>query len=445
MEKRGNSLQREIKAAVDKFLEKSKDKEVLVVSHFDTDGITSASIMIQALKALDKKFSVKITKGLDEKFIQELPTDKIVIFLDLASGSLEYIKNSDLKDVFIIDHHELAEEIPSEITLINPMRWDKEKISGSGLTYLFCKEIDSGNKKLAKLAVLGMIGDMVEENMDLLGGEVSKESGIKKKKGILIYPSTRPINRILEYCSQPYIPGVTGNSPGVLELLREAGIEPQNKKYKSFIELDEKENERLVAGIMLRAPKTKTEDIVGDIFLLKFFNKLSDAREISAMINACSRLGHSGVALRFCLESPEARREAEAIHTKYKQHLVSGLDFVSNTEKIEGKGFVIINAKEEILDTIVGTIAGILSKSSVYEEGTVITTMAYYDDKIKVSARNVGGKGRNVREILAAVVDEVGGEVGGHEFAAGCTIKRDQEKKFIEKLKKNLEIEFVKI
>ena len=92
-----------------------------------------------------------------------------------------------------------------------------------------------------------------------------------------------------------------------------------------------------------------------------------------------------------------------------------------------------------------GIIASILSNSSLYEEGTIITTMAYYEDKIKISARNVGRKGRNVREILDSIVKETGGEVGGHEFAAGAMISKDKEKDFIEALRKSCEIELVKI
>ena len=222
-------------------------------------------------------------------------------------------------------------------------------------------------------------------------------------------------------------------------------MEPVNGKYKSLMELNEKEMEKLVTAIMLRNPKTKNKEIIGYIFLVKFFNKLEDARQLSAMINACSRLGESSIAIRFCMELPQARKEAETIHVKYKQHLISGLEFVSKAEKVQGKGFLIINAKSQIKDTIIGTIASILSNSSMYEEGTIITTMAYYRDKIKVSSRNVGRNGRNVREILSNVIKEVGGEVGGHEFAAGCMIAQDKERQFIDTLKKNLEIELVKI
>ncbi len=445
MEKEENHLEIEIKTIAEKFLEKSKDKEIQIISHFDTDGITSATIMIQSLKKLDAKFSVKIVKRLEEEFIYELSKDKITLFLDLASGSLNHILKAGLKEVFIIDHHEIIQEIPNEINIINPELHNKQKISSSGLTYLFCKEINPKNKEFAKLAILGMVGDSMEKSIDKLNNEILNDGEVKKKRGLLIYPSTRPLNRTLEYSSRPYIPEVTGNTLGVIELLREVGLKPRNGKYQSIIELNEEEMSKLITAIMLRNPQIKNKEMIGDIFLIKLFNKLEDARELSAMINACSKLGESEIAIQLCMELSKAKKRAGLIHTKYKQFIISGLKSISESEKIQGKGFVIINAKEKIKDTIIGTMASILSNSSLYEEGTIIITMAYYDNKIKVSSRNVGREGRNVREILNKVVTEIGGEVGGHKFAAGCMITQEKEKEFIELLKKNLEIEMIKI
>ena len=307
-----------------KFLEKIKNKETIIISHFDTDGITSAAIMIKTLKKLDKAFSVKIVKRLEENFISNLPRNKVILFLDLASGNLNEIKKLELEDVFIIDHHEITQEIPDNIEIINPELYNKQKISASGLTYLFSKEIDPENKELAKLAILGMIGDNLEKEIGKLNN-ILDDSEICKKRGLLIYPSTRPLNRTLEFCSNPYIPGVTGNIKGVLELLRETGLNPTSKGYPSLIELTEDEMAKLVTAIMLRNPKTKNKEIIGDIYLLKIFNKLEDAREISAKINACSRLGESEIALQLCLEISKIIKKAEAIHAKYRQRIVSGL------------------------------------------------------------------------------------------------------------------------
>ena len=446
------SLGKSMKEATIKFLEIPKEQEILVVSHFDTDGISSAAIMIQALKKMDRKFSVKILKGLDREFIYNLEKNKPVIFLDLASSMLDYIKKHEFQEVFIIDHHDIVQDIPENVIIVNPMMHDKEKISSSGLTYLFCREINPENKKLAKLAVLGMIGDSMDDNIDRLNNGILEEGEIKRKRGLLFYPTTRPVNKVLEYNLQRYIPGITGDSFGIIELLRNAGIEQTEGKYKSLIELRDEEMKKLVTAIMLRNPVTKNKDIVGDIFLLKFFGKLEDAREISAVINACSRLDEPETALQFCMEIPEARKKAEAIYVRYKQHLISGLNFVEKSiegsDKIKGNGFLIINARDRIKDTIIGTIASILSNSSLYEEGTIIAAMAYDEEgkKIKVSARNVGKKGRNVRELLDSAVNSVGrGEVGGHEFAAGCMISQDKETDFIQALQKSCEIELVKV
>ncbi len=440
------SLKEEIRLLAENFLKEPKDKEIIILSHFDTDGISSATIFIQALKNLDRKFSLKIVKNLEEELISKLPKDKTIVFLDLASGSLHHLEKYNVsKNCYIIDHHEINQEIPKELRIINPHLNGDEKISSSGLTYLFCKELDKKNKEFAKLAVLGMIGDQLEKEIDKLNEGILNDSEIKRKRGLLIYPSTRPLNRTLEFCSNPYIPGVTGETKGVLELLRETGIKLQNGKYKSLIELDEDEMKKLTTAIILRNPKIKNKELIGDIFLIKMFNKLEDAREISAIINACSRSGNPEIAIQFCMEINSAKKKSEAIYAKYKQNLISSLKFAENMEKINGKNFVIINAREKIQETIIGTIASILSHSRIYKKGTVITAMAYYKDKIKVSVRNVGNCGRNVREILSEIIKITGGEVGGHEHAAGCIIKKEKEKEFIDLLKKNLEIEVIKV
>jgi len=444
MEKR-ETLEARISNVAKKFLEKIKEKEVKVISHFDTDGITSAAIMIKTLKKLDVKFSIRIIKRLEEGFIYDLPRDKIILFLDLASGSLNEIKEHKLKDVFIIDHHEVIDEIPEDIEIINSELHDKQKISSSGLTYLFSKEIIQENKELAKLAVLGMIGDNLEGEIERINHNILNDGEVKKKRGLLIYPATRPLNRTLEFSSNPYIPGVTGNIKGVLELLREIGLNPTSKGYPSLMELKDEEMAKLVTAIMLRNPKANNKEIIGDIFLLKMFNKLEDARELSAKINACSKFGRSDIALLICLEIAEAMKTAETIHVKYRQNIVSGLKFAAENNVIHGNGLVIINARDEIKDTMIGTIISIISNSLIYNDGTILIGMAYYENKIKISARIVGKSERNLRELLNRVVETTGGEVGGHDVAAGCMINQEKEEEFINNLKKQFEIELVKI
>jgi len=441
-----STLELEIKRIANLFLEDIKKEEVVVVSHFDADGISSATIIIQTLKRLDKKFILKIVKSLEENFIKSLPKDKIILFIDLGSNSLDKIKEAGFKGVYIIDHHEIQEIVPKEIKIINPQLNGKEKISSSGLVYLFSKEINHENKNLAKISIIGMVGDRLEKEISKLNHNILEDAEIVRKRGLLIYPSTRPLNHVLEFSHNPYIDGITGNMKGTLEFLRENNIKCVNGKYPTILELNEKETENLITNIFLKVSKENRKNLVGDIFLIKWYNQLEDVREICAKINACSRLGEVGTAIQFCMEIVDAKKKAHKIHSKYKQEIISGLKTLHEINSIKGDKYVIIPAKNKIKDTIIGTLASIISNSQKYDEETTIITMAYYQDKIKISARNVGDKGRNVREILSEAIKPIGcGEFGGHEFAAGGIIYQKDENKFIENLKKILEIETIKI
>jgi nanoRNase/pAp phosphatase (c-di-AMP/oligoRNAs hydrolase) len=125
---------------------------------------------------------------------------------------------------------------------------------------------------------------------------------------------------------------------------------------------------------------------------------------------------------------------------------------VEGMDKIDGKGFVIVNTKDKVRDAIVGTLCSMLSASPDYQEGTILVGMAYNENKIKVSARMAGRNGRNLKELMEKTVTlfrhknpETSVEVGGHQFAAGCLVEREKEEEFISALKENLEVEVMKI
>ena len=439
----------DIKQFSDKFLEHTADKKIHVISHFDTDGVTSAAILTKTLERLEKHFSIQIIKALDQKEISNFPEDKAILILDLGSGSIDQLAATN-KQIFIIDHHEISnEKIPSNITIFNPHLIASDNFCTAELSYLFSKSISEENKDLAYLAIIGMIGDIMERNINPIRKKIIKDSNVILKKGLLIYPSTRPLDKALEFSSRPFIPGVTGNLSGTYELLSETGIEKIGKKYKALIDLTEREMKDLTTAITLRLSSKDINDHIGNLFLIKLFNKIEDAREISAMINACSRMGYPQTALLFCLGNSLARKKAERIHIKYKQQIISGLKYIEKQKNLEGREYVIINTKDNVKDTIIGTLASILSFSSTYKEGTVIVAMAYNEDKIKVSTRMVGRNPkspRNLKQMMDSITHTLGqGDSGGHKHAAGCTIHIDKEREFIDLIKKKLEFELVKV
>jgi len=436
-----------LKRVADIFIEKTRGKNIKIISHFDTDGITSTGIISLLLKKLNVGFNIKIVTQLDKDYIinlkDKINKEDVLIFLDLGSSHIKELGDLGI-DVFIFDHHEISErETNTNVFFINPHLFGPEVVSAAGVCYLFAKSLGRADKDMANLAVIGMVGDVLEKEISKLNNEILNDAEIKMQKGLLLYPSTRPIHKTLEY-SNVFIPGVTGDPLGVYRLLNECGIKKEKGTYKSLLELNEEELSKLITAILLRT-KTSEKELIGNIYLIKFFNKLSDVREISAMINACSRLSYPEVALSLCLQNEGAKKKAEDLYVKYKQEIVKGLNFVQEN-KIEGKNYAIINAKNNIKDTIIGTVISILINSMDKNKGMIIIGMAYKGDTIKVSARiSRNNEDKNAREILNEIVKKIGGECGGHKKAAGCIISKENEEKFIESLKKRLEIEIIKI
>ncbi|MBI5148490.1 DHH family phosphoesterase [Candidatus Pacearchaeota archaeon] len=435
-----------IKRAAVEFKEIEKDKTILIISHYDTDGITSAAILAKTLQREDKKFNIRIVKQLERELLDEIKKEfrkEIIFFLDLGSGSLDILKNFSNK-IFILDHHECKEEkLPENIKFINPHLFNEEtEMSASAIVYLFAKEINKENKDLSNLAVLGMVGDMVERELSRVNSNILKDSDVMVKKGLLLFSATRPISRALEYSSEFFIPGVTGSSSGVTNLLRSIGIDRQ----KILLDLTEEEISKLVTTIILKTMGQEEKlNIIGNIYLIKFFNRVEDARELSTLINACSRLGYPDVALSLCLGNSKARMKAESIYNTYKHEIVASLNWAEQNEKLQGDNYVIINAKSNIKDTIIGTVTSIIASSFLYKEGTIIVGMAYRGDKIKISIRKSRGNKINLQNLLSNINKVINGEFGGHANAAGCLIDKEKEQTFIDTIKKELETEAIQI
>lgn len=465
-----------IKSAAERFREicekykvENKVPFIRIVTHYDTDGITSGAILARALQRADCEFWLSTVSQLEKTVFEKISKEKFdILFLLDLSGDFELVKTIK-SDVFILDHHETKNVIgviPKNITFANPFLHGikNDEISGAGLTYLFAKEINPQNKDLADLAVLGMIGDTLGNSISKINQSILNDSNVAVKKGLKIFSSTRPLHKALEFSSNIFIPGVTGDSNGAVQFLREIGIKFDNEK--TLLDLSDEELSKLVTAIVLRKINHKnnsqddkdsksetlsTESILGNIYTLKFFNRTEDARELSALINACGKLGNSDVAFSFCLGSYDAKEEADRLYFDYKKHIVEGLNYVRTmNNKIEGKNYVVYNCKTAIKDSLIGVVLSILSNSFIYPAGVVFVGLAYREDgKIKVSTRISGSRDENktektskinLRDILLNTCSHLNAdcEVGGHERAAGCLVPIFLEENFINALEQEL-------
>lgn len=450
----------------------NKEGIIRVITHLDTDGLSSAAILIRALREFDQQFSVRVVKQLEDSLIEQIFNEtkrqkcKAVFFLDLGSNKIEKILSlaSNCK-VIVLDHHSIEKKDFLEfikdnenLLFVNPEleKKDEDKSSASSIVYSFIKTLGSKKKELSQLAILGMIGDLVDKSISKLNKSIledAKESGLVTKRGPIVFSATRPIHKSLELNSSIFIPSVTGSQNGAMAFLRELDIKiASDHGYRTLLDLSEEEMSRLLTGIVLaRMESAKSQDIIGNIYLVKFNGYLMDARELSTMINACGRLGYPSLALAFLLGSKKAKDRIEFVYSKYRHLLIDALNYVNVTEKVIGRNYVLINAKNRIRDTMIGTVTSILASSFIYPSGKILIGMAYRKDKkIKVSAR-LSGHGEDASEInLTQVLSNALGdlecyEVGGHTRAAGCLISQKDEDNFIDKIQKTLEVEEIKV
>lgn len=455
-----------IRSFVDEF-KKHNDKVIRLVSHLDADGLSSSAIMIRALKREGIKFSLTTIRQLNAEVIDELTRENypIVMFLDLASGSLSEIeaKLCKNKTVFIIDHHKVQEYKYNKIKLLNPHIFGidgSKEISSSGITYLFAKYINPKNLDMSSIAILGAIGDMQEHNgfkselNNFILEDAINSGKIEIKVGLRMFGmQTRPINKVLEYSTDPYIPGVTGSEQGTKRFLEKLKINViGDGKYRKLVQLRQEELKQLVTGIILQrmGSEENPEDVLGKVYLLpeeEDENPMKDAKEFSTLLNACGRMNRSSIGIACCLSDKKAKQEAITLLLDYKKEIINSLNwFHSNKNKmIEGEGYVIINAQDQIKDTLIGTMGSMIAKSNTYSNGDIIITMAYtIDGHIKISLRVAGTIKRDLIPIINKIVSKVGGIGGGHKYAAGALIHQEKEREFIQSTKELLEKEFIK-
>ena len=452
-----------LRKAAEEFKKINKKEVIRLVSHLDADGISAASIMIKLLNNDNRKYSASIVQQLNKAVLSQLAAEpyNCFIFTDIGSGVISDIKEllNDRK-VFVLDHHSIETDDFGSIVFVNPhlcgIDGGKE-ISGAGVVFKFACAVDKGMEELAHIAIVGAIGDLQEQNGFLrLNDEILKiavEKGkIKVVKGLRIFGAqTKPLHKALEYCTDPYIPGVSGSESGAIQFLYQIGIEPKNgNEWKKIVHLDDEEMKKLVTGIIMkRLNEANPDDVLGNVYILPHEEEESptrDAKEFATLLNACGRLGRASYGIGACLGDKKIKQQAIRSLGDYKKEIVNALNWYNenkfNDDIYWGNRFVIINAKQNVMSTMIGTLASILSKSNLMTNNMFILSMAQaIDGSTKISLRttnNLNGV-LDLRKVIEEVIEGIGNsESGGHQNAAGAVIPTEKESIFIEAAKEIL-------
>lgn len=445
--------------------------EVLLASHIDADGLTSAAIAETALERAGIPVEVVFKNQLDETEIASIAAREYdtVLFTDFGSGQLDIIANHEATGDFepvIADHHQPA-DATTEYHL-NPLLEGIDgasELSGAGASYLLARALaatdhDSGlsdepavsNRDLATLAVVGAVGDMQAVGGELVGANaeiVSEgvEAGVlAERTDLALYgKQTRPLSKLLEYASEVRIPGISNNESGAVGFLTDLDLDLRiDGEWRRWVDLSDGERQTVASALVQRAlergvPASKVDDLVGTTYTLEAEEpgtELRDASEFSTLLNATARYDRADVGLAVCLgERGDALDRSQHLLQNHRRNLSEGLQRVKERGVQRADHIQWFDAGEDIRETIVGIVAGMaLGVDGVDRDRPIIAFARKNEEETKVSGRGTGrlvGRGLDLSVVMRESSRAVGGDGGGHDIAAGATISRGREEDFV--------------
>ena len=452
---------------------------VVLASHIDADGLTSAAIAATALERAGIQFETVFSKQLDEAEIAAIAaTDHdTALFTDFGSGQLDIITDYEAAGDFtpvIADHHQPA-DATTEYHL-NPLLYGLDgatELSGAGATYVLARALgmirsatDGGvtadapttdepardNRDLAALAVVGAVGDR-QAGVDGLTGanKAIVEEGVaagvvEAGTDITLYgKQTRPLPKLLEYATEARIPGISNDTAGAIDFLTGLDVELETDDgWRCWVDLTDGERQTLLSALIQRAvasgvPADRIDDLVGTSYQLAHEEPgtvLRDASEFSTLLNATARYERADVGLAVCLgDREEAFGRAKTLLRNHRKNLSQGVDWVTSEGVTIEDNIQWFDAGDEIRATILGIIAGMaIGESGIRRDLPIIGFAEKSTEEIKVSARGNHGltaEGLDLSVVMREAARAVDGDGGGHDVAAGATIPAGEQSAFV--------------
>ncbi|MGQ9588193.1 MAG: DHH family phosphoesterase [Thermoplasmata archaeon] len=448
---------------------------VVVASHIDADGISAAAIAKKALERAGVLSETRFFKKLDDEATSLLKAlgAGAVWFTDLGSGYLSKIEGMN---AVVSDHHELGAGSCgigkkgqarltdfSTVHHVNPQLHGlsgANELSGAGSTFLVAVAMDEENANLAPLAVLGAVGDLQDQRGKRLEGlnrailDVACAGKMIEIVEDIRYfgRETRPIHKMLEFSSDPFLPRISGSEDGALAFLLEMGIELKDgDAWRTWSDLTETEKTKIISELRdhLEASRRRPETIdrlVGEVYVMLREPKgtpVRDTKEFATLLNACGRHGKAETGLRICMgDRGGALSEGMALLRDHRSSLSRALSWAKGSGVIRLRNIQFFDAGDEIEDTIVGTVAGMLLGSEGADRSVPMVAFAESTEcsdvpKLKASVRGTQqlvSKGMDLSAAIKAAAERVGGVGGGHNIAAGATIPSEKKEEFLEVL-----------
>ena len=209
---------------------------------------------------------------------------------------------------------------------------------------------------------------------------------------------TRPIPKLLQFSSDPFIPGLSGREDPCISFLEDMHIRLKNgDDCRRWIDLTNQERQKITSTIVQMLLNKGfgyniAKRIIGEIYILskeKPGTELHDAKQFATLLNSTARYDQSEVGLKVCLgDRGEWLEKALNLLGGHRRNLVEGLQFAKE-EKITKRKYVqFFHAGEGIRDTIIGIVKNMMLNSEDVDSNLPLIGFAYTENgDVKVSAR----------------------------------------------------------
>ena len=177
---------KEIRKGIDRM--RAAGSDVTLIHHNDADGLTSAAVLQTCLTRAG--FSVqricieRVHPPIVARIHEQFPST--IFYVDLGGQAAPLISdaNNGRRTTLILDHHHPHKPTDPKVLNISTeffgLSGDMD-ISASTAAYFFALELDSGNRDLAYIGVLGAVGDehdregaLIKDNRDALMDAVAQ-------------------------------------------------------------------------------------------------------------------------------------------------------------------------------------------------------------------------------------------------------------------------------
>ena len=376
-------LMPDMRKAVDRIKRAIETQEkVIIYGDYDADGITSITVLKSFLEANNLHVNYYIPNRLEEGYGLNKPAVKkiadeqykLMITVDCGISAIEEIKyaNDIGLETIVTDHHEVAEELPKALAVVDAKRKDNQypcrDLAGVGVVFKLIQalsiELNLSEEEYLKyldIVCVGTISDIVP---------LRDENRVIAKLGLMLVNQTKNM--------------------GLRSLLISSGYKTIDSGAISF-------------GV---APR----------------------------INACGRMGYAEKALKLFLSKDinEVNKltaelnEYNRIRQETEKSIYEEALNLIQKEHIEEKNTIVV-AGEGWHHGVIGIVASKITE--LYFKPSIL--LCYEDDLAKGSGRSIPGF--DLHEALMKCTDTIE-RFGGHSMAIGITLKKDMVEKFSQKV-----------